>query len=147
MLRTLLDHRPPRVLTGAPPPPTYPREVEILFWLLPAAVATVVAMAWVGWWGREGRGEVDRETAARRLGEALSREQRTRPGYAVAARAEDRSTGVALRPSKVRPVALPGAAPDPVEEPPAVVEGPAAETATAVSADTDEQPARDRRAS
>ncbi|HWJ08850.1 MAG TPA: hypothetical protein VNS46_05705, partial [Nocardioides sp.] len=70
--------------------------MEILFWLLPAAVATVVAMAGVGWWGREGRGSVDRETAARRLGEALSREQRTRPGYAVAPRVEDRSTGVAL---------------------------------------------------
>lgn len=113
--------------------------MEILFWLLPAAVATAVAMAWVGWWGREGRGEVDRETAARRLGEALSREQRTRPGYAVAPRAEDRSTGVALRPSKVRPVVLPGAPQDeadeqrtPVAEPPAAADG---------------QPSRDRRAS
>ena len=106
--------------------------MEILFWLLPAAVATAVAMAWVGWWGREGRGEVDRETAARRLGEALSREQRTRPGYAVARRADDRSTGVALRPSKVRPVVLPGANPEPAAGPPA---------------EADEQPARDRRAS
>lgn len=109
--------------------------MEILFWLAPAAVATAVAMAWVGWWGREGRGEVDRETAARRLGEALSRESRTRPGYAVARRADDRSTGVALRPSKARPVVLPGqagATPEKVAEP---------------AAEVGEQPTRDRRAS
>ncbi|WP_207010025.1 hypothetical protein [Nocardioides aromaticivorans] len=117
--------------------------MEILLWLLPAAVATVVAMAWVAWWGREGRGEVDRETAARRLGEALSREQRARPGYAVAPRPEDRSTGVALRPSKVRPVVLPGASPDAVGEPPVAADEPVAEP----QAGTDEQPARDRRAS
>lgn len=121
--------------------------MEILFWLLPAAVATAVAMAWVGWWGREGRGEVDRETAARRLGEALSREQRTRPGYAVAPRVEDRSTGVALRPSKARPVVLPGRA-EPVAGPAAeqaVV--PVAEPAAAAPVEADEQSARDRRAS
>ena len=33
--------------------------VEILLWLVPAAVVTLVTMLWVGWWGREGRGEVD----------------------------------------------------------------------------------------
>lgn len=109
--------------------------MEILFWLLPAAAATAVAMAWVGWWGREGRGEVDRETAAQRLGEALSREQSTRPGYAVAPRVEDRSTGVALRPSKARPVVLPGAA------------GQAAGQAAAPAVEDDDQSARDRRAS
>ncbi len=117
--------------------------MEILFWLLPAAVATAVAMAWVAWWGREGRGEVDRETAARRLGEALSREQRTRPGYAVAPRAEDRSTGVALRPSKARPVVLPGSAP--AAAPAAAA--PVADTSSGADAGADEQPARDRRAS
>lgn len=117
--------------------------MEILFWLLPAALATAVAMAWVGWWGREGRGEVDRETAARRLGEALTREQRSRPGYAVAPRVEDRSTGVALRPSKVRPVVIPGAA-GPVAEP---LAEPAAGPAAEVPADADGQPTRDRRAS
>lgn len=117
--------------------------MEILFWLLPAAVATAVAMAWVGWWGREGRGEVDRETAARRLGEALSREQRTRPGYAVPPRVEERSTGVALRPSRARPVVLPGAAPVAAGESQPPVEEPAAEA----PAEVEEQPARDRRAS
>ncbi len=80
--------------------------MEILYWLVPAAVVTVATMLWVGWWGREGRGVVDRETAARRLGEALSKEQKRRPGYAVSRRTPDRSTGVALRPSRLRPVVL-----------------------------------------
>lgn len=114
--------------------------MEILLWLVPAGVATVVAMLWVGWWGREGRGQVDRETAARRLGEALSRERGPRPGYAVAPREEDRSTGVALRASRRRPVVLPGSAqPDaqPDEPEVRVIEPTAA----------DEQAARDRRAS
>jgi len=102
--------------------------VEILLWLVPAAVVTLVAMLWVGWWGREGRGEVDRETAARRLGQALSREQKRRPGYAVARRTPDRSTGVALRPSKLRPTALPA------------VDGPTTDQ-------PDNQPRPDRRAS
>ena len=84
--------------------------MEILFWLVPAGLVTLVTMLWVGWWGREGRGEVDRETAARRLGEALSKEQKRRPGYAVTRRTPDRSTGVALRPSKLRPTVLPGEA-------------------------------------
>jgi len=84
--------------------------VEILFWLVPAGVVTLVTMLWVGWWGREGRGAVDRETAARRLGEALSRERKVRPGYAVDRRGSnrwaDRSTGVALRPSRARPTVI-----------------------------------------
>ncbi|HWJ65830.1 MAG TPA: hypothetical protein VNT31_04055 [Nocardioides sp.] len=82
--------------------------MEILLWLVPAAVATLVAMVWVAWWGREGRGEVDRETAARRLGEALSRERDRRPGYAAPQREPERPSGVALRPSRSRPVVLPG---------------------------------------
>lgn len=90
--------------------------MEILFWLLPAAVVTLASMVWVAWWGREGRGEVDRETAARKLGEALSREQRRRPGYAVPRRTPERSTGVALRPSKTRPVVIPGDADQPAPE-------------------------------
>ncbi|MFC5728035.1 MULTISPECIES: hypothetical protein [Nocardioides] len=90
--------------------------MEILFWLVPAAVVTLTAMVWVGWWGREGRGAVDRETAARKLGEALTREQRRRPGYAAPRRTPERSTGVALRPSKTRPVVIPGEAGAPAED-------------------------------
>jgi hypothetical protein len=72
--------------------------VEILLWLAPAAVVTVVAMLWVGWVGRDGRGEVDRDVAAARLGRALAKDlparaRRTPPAV------RDRSTGIAVRPS------------------------------------------------
>ena len=69
--------------------------MEILLWLVPSAVVTVLAMLWVGWWGREGRGEVDRETAVRRLGEALSRP--AQPRVVVRRQERERSTGVAVR--------------------------------------------------
>ena len=69
--------------------------MEILLWLVPPAVVTVLAMLWVGWWGREGRGEVDRETAVRRMGEALGREPRVR--VVVRPQPRERSTGVAVR--------------------------------------------------
>jgi hypothetical protein len=76
--------------------------VEILWWLAPPVVATVVAMLWVSWLGRAGRGEVDPEVAVRRLGEAMSRRTRVSPPKRpvrtrAADRATDRSTGVALR--------------------------------------------------
>lgn len=79
--------------------------MEILLWLVPAAVVTVATMLWVGWWGREGRGAVDRETAARLMGEALSREPKRRPGYAAPRRAPEQSTGVAVR-RTARPVVV-----------------------------------------
>jgi hypothetical protein len=69
--------------------------VEILLWLAPPVAVTLVAMAWVGWLGREGRGQVDREEAVRRLGEALERPQPARPTRLPVRR--DRSTGVAFR--------------------------------------------------
>jgi hypothetical protein len=69
--------------------------VEILLWLVPPVAVTLVAMAWVGWMGREGRGEVDREEALRRLGAALERPLRSHT--APLARRRDRSTGVAVR--------------------------------------------------
>jgi hypothetical protein len=81
--------------------------VEILLWLVPSAVATVLAMLWVGWLGREGRGQVDREVAVRRIAGALEPDQRRRtgrrrptPGYAAPQPERDRSTGVAVRPSR-----------------------------------------------
>lgn len=72
--------------------------MEILLWLVPSAVVTIMAMGWVAWIGREGRGEVDRDLAVERLGKALARElppgaRRTPPV------ARDRSTGIAVRPS------------------------------------------------
>ncbi|MGA8847398.1 MAG: hypothetical protein WB471_12355 [Nocardioides sp.] len=78
----------------------------ILLWLLPPVLATLLAMAWVTWLGRESRGTVDRDEAVRRLGAALEgtpsrwrpwARQRSMPGYAVAPRPPDRSTGVAVR--------------------------------------------------
>ena len=78
--------------------------MEILLWLVPPAVVTLLAMAWVSWLGREGRGEVDREEAVRRLTKAMQKDnpglRRPRPAPAA-----DRSTGVALRPSVRRSLA------------------------------------------
>ncbi|WP_151083006.1 hypothetical protein [Nocardioides cynanchi] len=81
--------------------------MQILWWLAPPVVATVLAMVWVAWLGRDGRGQVDREVAVRRLSEAMSRPSRpTRPARTAPARPAaqgERSTGVAVRPSS-RPV-------------------------------------------
>lgn len=74
--------------------------MEILWWLAPPAVVTVLAMFWVTWLGRERRGEVDRDAAVARLAKALRKEH---PGInrpqMVAPRPRDRSTGIAVRPS------------------------------------------------
>ncbi|GAB3029759.1 hypothetical protein GCM10011376_13980 [Nocardioides flavus (ex Wang et al. 2016)] len=76
--------------------------MEILLWLVPSAVVTAAAMAWVSWASRDGRGEVDRDVAAQRLGRALAKDlpagtRRT------SAPARDRSTGIAVRPSHSAP--------------------------------------------
>ena len=80
--------------------------MEILLWLVPSVLTTAAAMAWVAWLGREGRGEVDRDVAVRRLAGALEPDQRRRraprpaPGYAAPQPERDRSTGIAVRPSR-----------------------------------------------
>jgi hypothetical protein len=78
--------------------------VEILLWLVPSVVVAVLAMLWVAWLGREGRGEVDRDVAVRRLADALEREPRrgrkSAPGYAAPQPEHDRSSGIAVRPSR-----------------------------------------------
>ncbi len=77
--------------------------MEILLWLVPPAVVALVAMAWVSWLGRDGRHEIDRDEAARRLAKAMEKEHPAerlpRPTPQP-----DRSTGVALR----RPAEEPG---------------------------------------
>ncbi len=73
--------------------------MEILLWLVPSVAVTVVAMTWIGWAGREGRGDVDREAAVARLAAALERESPVRRG-AEPRRPQDRSTGIAVRPSR-----------------------------------------------
>ncbi|UFN44195.1 hypothetical protein [Nocardioides okcheonensis] len=72
--------------------------MEILLWLVPAGLTTVVAMLWVSWVGRDGHGEVDREVAVERLGKALAKDlpAGTRP---TPASSRDRNTGIAVRPS------------------------------------------------
>ena len=69
--------------------------MEILLWLVPPVVVTVLAMAWVAWVGRAGRGEVDRDEAVRRLGVALDKDPKPVPRRTPVAR--ERSTGVAVR--------------------------------------------------
>ena len=79
----------------------YPGRVEILLWLVPPAVVTLLAMAWVSWLGREGRGEVDREEAVRRLSKAMEKDHPGAPAGRDRRPARDRSTGH-RRPTRVR---------------------------------------------
>jgi len=69
--------------------------VEILLWLVPPLVVTLVAMAWVSWLGRAGRGHVSRDEALRRMGAVL--EQEPAVSHTVAKAPPEPSTGVALR--------------------------------------------------
>ncbi len=72
--------------------------MEILLWLLPAALATCVAMAWAGWAGRERAhrepSEEQQAAAAARMAEAI---MRPLPSEPRASRPRERSTGVAVR--------------------------------------------------
>jgi hypothetical protein len=82
--------------------------MEILWWLAPPAVATVLAMLWTSWLGRAGRGEVDREVAVRRLGDAMAKPAKVARPQTPTRRAApgERSSGVAVRaprPSSDRP--------------------------------------------
>ena len=80
-------------------PPTLDN-VEILLWLVPALSATLLAMAWAGWAGRPQRESRDRSEAAyARFAKAIEKKHpgagRPRP-----AATPDRSTGIAVRPSR-----------------------------------------------
>lgn len=69
--------------------------MEILLWLVPPVLVTVIAMAWVGWVERE-TPPVDRQEQVRRIGDALRTP--AQGGYAVREpRTPDRSSGVAVR--------------------------------------------------
>jgi hypothetical protein len=77
--------------------------VQILAWLAPAAVVLVVMMAWAAWAGRPRREETDRSEAAyERFARAITREHpaANRPRPPVV---RDRSTGIAVRPSRRHP--------------------------------------------
>ena len=74
--------------------------VEILIWLVPSGVVVVIMMGWVAWAGRPQREETDRSEAAyERFAKAIAKEHpatgRARPPVV-----RDRSTGIAVRPSR-----------------------------------------------
>jgi hypothetical protein len=74
--------------------------VQILAWLAPSGAVLVVMMAWAAWAGRPQREATDRSEAAyERFARAIEREHpgagRARPPVV-----RDRSTGIAVRPSR-----------------------------------------------
>ncbi|QNN51783.1 hypothetical protein [Nocardioides mesophilus] len=74
--------------------------MEILLWLVPAAGVTVLAMLWAVWVGRPrreqaARSEADDERFARAILKQHPTGYRPRP-----AGPRDRSTGIAVRPSR-----------------------------------------------
>lgn len=74
--------------------------MEILFWLAPTAVVAVAMMVWATWAGRPRRAQAERSEAAyERFAAAIAREHpgASRPRPMVA---RDRSTGIAIRPSR-----------------------------------------------
>lgn len=83
--------------------------MEILAWLVPPAVVTVLAMVWAIWAGRPQRGETDRSEAAYdRFAKAITR-QHPGAGRARPSVVRDRSTGIAVRPSRRDAATRPGA--------------------------------------
>jgi len=75
--------------------------VEILLWLVPPAVVTLLAMAWATWAGRPRRDERGRpdEAAYERFSRAIAKEHPA-AGKPRPAAVRDRSTGIAVRPSR-----------------------------------------------
>jgi hypothetical protein len=74
--------------------------VEILAWLVPSGVVLVIAMVWAAWAGRPQREETDRSDAAyEKFARAIAREH-PGAGRAGPAPVRDRSTGIAVRPSR-----------------------------------------------
>ena len=74
--------------------------MEILFWLVPTGVVAVVMMVWASWAGRPRREHSERSEAAyERFAAAIAKKHpgASRPRPMVA---RDRSTGIAIRPSR-----------------------------------------------
>ena len=78
--------------------------MEILLWLVPAAVVTTVAMAWAAWAGRPRREQTTRTDAAHeRFARALAKPHPGAARTTLPPRVRDRSTGIAVRPSRRPP--------------------------------------------
>ena len=84
--------------------------MDVLLWLVPTAVATVVACAWAGWAGHRQQVEAraDRRPSAAddaasraRLGVALAKPLPRRAGHVASQRVEP-ATGVAVRRTPVQ---------------------------------------------
>lgn len=74
--------------------------MEILLWLVPSGVVLMLMMAWAAWAGRPEREDADRSEAAyERFAQAIAREH-PGAGRARPAVVRDRSTGIAVRPSR-----------------------------------------------
>lgn len=91
--------------------------MEVLFWLVPTGIATVLAMLWALWAGRRQRAEsselrrrstADDEAARARLGLALSKPLPPRAAH-VTHQNVPSATGVAVRRHPRRPPAGTGA--------------------------------------
>ena len=85
------------------------RPVEILFWWLPPAVVTLVAMLWVSWLGRARDVSPDRSDAAQeRFAAAIMRDLPSEVTNRVSAPRpmRERSTGIAVRPSQKPPASV-----------------------------------------
>lgn len=94
--------------------------MEILWWWAPAAVVTLLSVAWVSWYGRDGRGEVDRDEAVKRMAEALTKQTpEPRGTETVVQRPRNRSTGIAVRPTRSAPEPTPSPDPSPWSDTPA----------------------------
>lgn len=77
--------------------------VEILWWWVPPAVVTLVAMVWVSWLGRARPTGPDRSEAAQeRFAAAILRDLPSEVTRQVSAPRplRERSTGIAVRPSQ-----------------------------------------------
>ena len=74
--------------------------MEILLWLAPSAGVLLVAMAWAAWAGRPRREATDRSDAAyERFARAIAKPHPA-AGLPRPAVVRDRSTGIAVRPSR-----------------------------------------------
>lgn len=75
--------------------------MEILWWLAPAGGATLLAMLWVTWAGRPRRDDSEEkaEAAYRKFAAAIEREHPA-AHYPRPPSVHDRSTGIAVRPSR-----------------------------------------------